>query len=109
MDEGRKERLARNEAAFRKVNESIGSRDDAPSTPVTAAYLCECGALGCNELVELSREDYEAVRAHSRRFFLIPGHEEPEVETVVERREGFFVVEKHPEEAGVAESTDPRS
>src|SRR4051794_31811537 len=108
MDDRRKERLARNEAAFRKVNEAIGGREDAAPTDGGSAYLCECGALGCNLLLELTVEEYEAVRAHPRRFFLIPGHEEPEVEIVVDRRDGYLVVEKRPEEAELVEETYTR-
>src|SRR3954469_8737033 len=107
MDEGRRERYARNEAAFRKVNEAMGAR----STPVEdgpTAYLCEWGALGCKQLVELKRDEDEAVRDHRRRFFVLPGHEIPEVEDVVETRDGYLVVEKHEEEAEIADSTDPR-
>ena len=104
MDESRNERLARNEAAFRKVNEAITEVEDG-----RGAYLCECGALGCNRLVELSRDEYESVRANPRRFFVLPGHELPEVESIVERHDDYFVVEKHPGEADLVEATDPRS
>jgi hypothetical protein len=44
--------------------------------------------LGCNQLVELSVREYEEIRAHPRRFVLVPGHESPDVETVVETRQG---------------------
>ena len=71
--------------------------------------MCECGKLGCNELLELTVEEYEAVRAHPRRFFMLEGHDIPDVEDVVERHEGWMVAEKHPAEAGIAEQTDPRS
>ena len=108
MDERRKERLARNEAAFRKVNEAMGGRAELAPTDGRSAYLCECGALGCNLLLELTVEEYEAVRANPRRFFLVPGHEEPEVESVVDRQDRYFVVEKHPGEGGVAEETYTR-
>lgn len=108
MDEGRKERLARNEAAFRKVNEAIGGRNDPGVAAGRGAYLCECGALGCNQLVELTREQYESVRAYSSRFFVLPGHEEPAVEDVVDRLDDYYVVQKHEPEAEIAETTDPR-
>ena len=39
--------------------------------------------------------EYERLRSDKRRFAFVHGHEIPEVETVVERRDGFFVVEKH--------------
>jgi hypothetical protein len=109
MDEDRKERLARNEAAFRTVNEAIETgRSPRDDPDARVAYLCECGAIGCNMLLELTVGEYEDVRAQSRRFFVVPGHEQPEVEDVVERHDGYLIVEKHADQAGVAESTDPR-
>src|SRR4051812_50149107 len=59
------ERLAINEATFRKVNEGI----EAGSDDHRMAFACECGRLGCNRLLELSRPEYDAVREHPRRFF----------------------------------------
>ena len=107
MDE-RGERIARNEVAYRDVNEAIraGRAADA-SRP--RAFVCECGQLGCNELVELTVAEYEAVRAEPRRFFMVDGHEIPDVESVVERHERFIVAAKDEEEASIAEETDPRA
>ncbi|TMM04539.1 MAG: hypothetical protein E6G10_04905 [Actinobacteria bacterium] len=102
------ERIARNEAAYREVNEAIraGRADQAADAP--RPFVCECGRLGCNELVELTLGEYEAVRANPRRFLMLPGHEIPEVEHV-ERHDGYVVAEKRQEAAAVAEDTDPRT
>jgi hypothetical protein len=106
MDEDdRRERLARNEALFRRVNEAIEAGRQDTDERSRVAFLCECGALGCNELIDLPVAEYEAVREHPRRFFLVPGHEAPEVEDVVRREDGFNVVEKHPDQAEAAESS----
>jgi len=85
------ERIARNEAAYREVNEAIraGRADQAADAP--RPFVCECGRLGCNELVELTLGEYEAVRANPRRFLMLPGHEIPEVEHV-ERHDGGLLV-----------------
>ena len=108
MDEARKERLARNEAAFRKVNEAIepGRRRGGGER---IAFVCECGALGCNRLLELSVDEYEDVRSDARHFFVLPGHEEPEVEFVVDGHDRYHVVQKRDDTAGIAEETDPRA
>jgi hypothetical protein len=37
------------------------------------------------------------VRADNDRFVLVPGHEDPQIERVVERSEGYVVVDKRPE------------
>jgi len=94
-----------NEATFRKVNEGM----EAAQPGGRMSFLCECGRLGCNQLIELTRDEYEAVRAHSRRFALVDGHEIDEVEDVVERAESYIVVEKRGRpEAEIVEHTDPR-
>jgi hypothetical protein len=105
----REDRLARNEAAYRQVNEAIGAgRSEAAGDP-PRPYLCECGLLECNDLVELTVAEYEAVRARPRRFFMVDGHEIPDVEHVVERFERYTVAEKENHEAHIAEESDPRA
>jgi hypothetical protein len=106
MDAQGRQRVAMNEVTFRKVNEGMEAGQDPPG-PLT--FLCECGRLGCNKLIELTREEYEAVRAESTTFAIIDGHEIDEVEDVVERHERYSVVRKRgsPEEE-IAENTDPR-
>ena len=100
-------RLAHNEAVFRDVNERI-ERGHWPGEERPAAFRCECASLRCNTLVELSIAAYEHVRADSRRFLLVPGHEIVGVEVVVERHDGYVVVEKIGEAGQVAEELDQR-
>jgi hypothetical protein len=59
--------------------------------------------------VRLTREEYEEVRADKRRFFVVPGHEEEQLETVIDRHEAWLVIEKPPELDPVVRGTDPRS
>ena len=106
MDTLDKQRVALNEATFRKVNEGMEVGQD-PGGLLT--FICECGRLGCNRLIELTRAEYEAVRANPRRFAVLSGHEIEEVEKVVERLDRYLVVEKAGNaEAEVVEHTDPR-
>ena len=102
------ERLGANEAVFREINEGIErgqwpGEEDAP-----ISFRCECAKLGCNEMIELSVREYERVRANPRRFLVLPGHERPDVETVVVRRPGYLVVEKLEAAGEKAEENDPR-
>ncbi len=108
-DEGLQRRLAANETVFREVNEGIerGQWPGEDREPV--GFRCECARLGCNLLVELTLGEYERVRAHPRRFMMVPGHEIPEVETVIEQRPGYVVVQKREEAGDQAAATDPRS
>ena len=102
------ERLAHNEEVFRGINERIEAGTWVTSVDQRIAFACECAALGCNVLVELTVAEYEAVRAHPRRFLLAPGHQLASIEVVVHSGDGFVVVEKQGEAAAVAEATDPR-
>ena len=112
MDAGR-ERRAKNEALFREVNERIeelssrfGSSDHDLSL---TGYVCECSREDCTEHLQVDYLQYEAVRADPPRFVLASGHEDLEVDRVVERHAGFVVVEKRPEVADIAIDDDPRS
>lgn len=108
MDRDLQQRIAANEAVFREVNEGI-ARGRWPGEESSAvSFRCECARLGCNQMIELTLPQYEAVRAHSRQFVVVTGHELPEAETVVESRPGYTVVEKRDEGGELAESTDPR-
>jgi hypothetical protein len=107
--EGNKQRrAAANEATIRDVNEGIerGQWPGDEDNPV--GFRCECARLGCNQLVELTVREYEEIRANPRRFVVVPGHEFPDVETVVESRAGYVIVEKRDQAAEVAERHDPR-
>ena len=101
-------RLAANEDVFREVNEGIerGQWPGDPEAPV--AFRCECARLGCNVLLGLPIGEYRRIRASSRRFFLVPGHELPAIETVVERHDGHLVVEKTGQAGDEAQSLDAR-
>jgi hypothetical protein len=101
-----KQRVAMNEATFRKVNEGMEIGQD-PSGLLT--FLCECGRLGCNKLIQLTRAEYEGIRQNPRRFAILDGHEIPEAEAIVERHDRYVVVEKAGDpEAEIVEHTDPR-
>jgi hypothetical protein len=109
-DEERIRRVGENEALFRIVNERIESLNVAfASITETMDVVCECSSIECAERVLLGVSDYERVREHPAHFVLVPGHELPGVESVIDRGEGFVVVEKHEGlPAQVARETDPR-
>jgi hypothetical protein len=108
VDDELQRRLAANETLFREVNEAIergvwhgeGGRD--------AAFRCECARLECNQLLTITPRDYERIRAGARRFVVMPGHENVELETVVETHDGYFVVEKTDAAGRLADASDPR-
>jgi hypothetical protein len=109
MATDRHERIARNESAFRKLNESL--QDSVRRTrndDDLAGFVCECGDGECEKIVRLRLSDYEQIRQDSLLFFVVPGHELPDAEDVVDRREGYLVVRKHEDVAPRTQRDDPR-
>jgi hypothetical protein len=104
----REERLANNEAMLRFANERMADWDEVRVSEAVERYLCECADPDCQEKVALRKQDYEAVRSNSRRFFTVPGHEVPDIETVIETHDGWVVIEKKPEVTEIVQATDPR-
>lgn len=100
------ERAARNEVVFRQVNEEVAGL--GPDGAGVASFVCECADASCIDRVEVPVDAYEAVRANPRRFIVKPGHERPELEEVVDRPDGYLVVEKVGDAGAVAERTAPR-
>src|SRR5256885_1662869 len=104
----RSARLAANEAVFRAGNERIDAMLGGQNE--TTGYMCECGDPECFEQVELTNEEYEKVRSHPARFFVVTGHEDLTAgEIVVEQAPRFTVVEKHGAEREIVERSNPRA
>ena len=106
----RERRIGANEAIFREVNERIEEINRAFSTLThSMEIMCECGNVRCAEMISIPVSDYERMRSDSALFAVVPGHATPDVEDVVERRDAFEVVRKHPgAPQEIAETTDPR-
>jgi hypothetical protein len=104
----RAERQGRNESLFREVNERIAEVNQTFQVEGRSEFLCECSREECKEPISISIDEYEAVRRASTRFFVLPGHEDMNVESVVERSECYFVVEKVGGAAEAADDLDPR-
>jgi|SRR5581483_1705440 len=103
------ERLAKNEAFFRQVNERIKDVAETFHGPDSYEFLCECADASCTERIELGRDQYEWVRAKPARFVLAAGHAAPEIEHVVEEDESHVVVEKLGVAGQIAAQLDPRT
>ena len=107
----RKERIARNEALFRDLNERTKEITESltPGDPPRVLEIfCECGQADCVMKLLVSTNVYETVRAHSVQFLVAEGHDVPDVEHVVERTDDYVIVAKHEEAARIARGTDPR-
>jgi hypothetical protein len=109
MPSPREQRLINNEALFRAANERMAAWEEQHTEDPTEAYFCECADTECREKVWLHQHEYEAVRAHPLHFFVVAGHEVPDVERVIEEHAGWLVVKKPAGVTDLAVATDPRS
>ena len=98
----------RNENVFRLANESIDVAAQRFGSH-RGEFVCECSRTDCTEMIELMLDEYERVRAHGDRFVIAPGHEDREIERVVERNQRFSVVGKVGHGREVARRLDPRA
>ncbi len=93
----REERVARNQSLFRAINERI---HELNGTLVQQApygsWICECADTTCQERIEMTLGEYEALRGHPARFAVLPdgAHVVPRGERVVERADRYWLVEK---------------
>lgn len=111
----RTERLARNEAAFRLLNERARAvtkelaLDGVAGEPDRLECVCECSDPDCTARLFVRTPDYELARGDPGRFIVAPGHVDTTIERGVFEVEGAVLVEKHPGERNVAVETDPRA
>ena len=105
MEEGTR-RLATIETWFREINDRIEANAlEHGSDPHVYEFICECSNIDCAERIPMTLSDYKHLRAHPARFAIVPGHEQPEIEVVVERT-GFWIVEKQGSAAGFVAGRD---
>jgi hypothetical protein len=111
MDRLVEERIARNDAAFRRANERISAAAETYGVDIPVPFVCECADPECSEVVRLKLEEYEEIRTDSRRFFHVPGHRDAEgtAGVVVAERDGYVIVEKTGHAAKIAEALDERN
>ena len=103
------ERVGKNEALFREVNERVADLNEA-FEPLTeyGSWVCECAKENCVERCDLTMAEYGGVRADPTHFLIVPSREHffPETETLVLQSERYWVVEKIGVAAAVARQTE---
>jgi hypothetical protein len=88
------DRAAKNEELFREVNRNIARLEERFGRTQTLELICECEGVGCHDGLEIDSVAYADARSNSLRFFVLPGHEDPQIEQVVLRTPTYLVVEK---------------
>jgi len=98
----RAERVGRNEAFFRQVNERVRDVNEVFSDLTGKGELvCECGDSGCVQGITLTMDEYREVRSEPELFAIAVGQDLRDLEDVVRTNERFTVVRKR--EGGPAE------
>ncbi len=100
----RRERLVKNEMAFRDYNnrrvaveqQAAGVGEDIQAEHVP--FVCECGSADCIGALMVTVDQYETVHSTPIRFLVKPDHSYPDVESLAEQHDHYWVVEKHPGE-----------
>jgi hypothetical protein len=106
----REERVARNEARAREINERIEESYESHQPDTHLSIVCECGLAECDVFLPVTKAEYEDVRADPRLFLIDRTHLIADVEDVVSEADRFTVVAKREGEAAeVTTETDPRS
>jgi hypothetical protein len=110
--DARERRMTENETLFREVNERVEDTvkqfHDAGGGS-TAEYFCECANPDCTFRISLTHAEYVGIRGNPRQFVVLPLHFTPEVETLVTKTEGYWLVRKTGEAGEYVEKLDPRS
>jgi hypothetical protein len=85
----------------RRIAAAVGTLDDAfreiTGVRGSATFLCACGRETCGDTLTVSLAVYDRVRQSPHRFLTRTGHAVPGIDQIVERGEGFDIVEIRPE------------
>ena len=86
----REERILQTEEFYRGVNDVIAQK----TPPNGALFLCECANPFCNVTFEMSADDLIILHSTAGYYVILPGHEIPDLEDVVQRQDGYAIVKK---------------
>lgn len=100
--------IGRRQSLFREVNERIDALAQGFALQDELTILCECASDQCSERITIAEAEYKSLRRIPTHFAVLPGHEIPTVERIVEKNNRYIVVEKFGEGAIAAIKLDPR-
>jgi len=105
------ERVARNNAIFREANESISGAARNYDFEQAVPFICECTDPACTAIIKVELHEYERIRANPTWFFDAPGHYRASqgYADVIDRRDGYDIVEKRGEAGTLAADLDRRT
>jgi hypothetical protein len=101
-----RQRAAKGQSLFREVNERT---EDLSASASFTTFICECMDESCDQNVAVTIEEYEHLRSDANTFMVLPGHDVPEVEEIIETTDRYVIVSKLGVGKAVAVRLDPRS
>ena len=99
------ERVARNDAVFREVNERIHEVSAHWATEDAVSFMCECSRVDCVDALTLTLAEYEAIRAEPTWFLVAPDHVDPDRERHVRTEGAFYAVVERSSEIALSTSS----
>ena len=90
------ERVAHNDATFRRANEVIRAAAEEHDVSEGIAFVCECANPDCRELIRIKLDEYREVRSDPRTFLNVPGHHvfAHGHARVISEHDGYVIAEK---------------
>jgi hypothetical protein len=61
---------------------------------VFTPFICECSDAHCTRVIQLTLDEYEAIREQPRHFVVVPGHVVADFDHVTEENERYAVLFK---------------
>jgi hypothetical protein len=107
--EERERRAAQNQLLFRAVNEQIVAMTENFRSELSDLNLvCECWDPTCTGTVRIRLEDYKRLDRTGSMLIVLPGHEDLDVEDVVDQVDGYVIVRKRELAARIVEQAQAR-
>lgn len=89
------ERVQREFDEVKKIAKQDNQEEFLPDEDIPLLFFCECSDENCRKRVLLKPSEYRKIHKRRDRFVIIVGHETNEIESVVQIKPEFSIVEKH--------------
>jgi hypothetical protein len=100
--------MVENEIVFRQINEAVqqgfdevkriaredGQHHNLDESDIPLQFYCECSDENCRQRISVRPSRYNAIHANRAKFVILPHHQADTIEHVIDREDGYWVVEK---------------
>lgn len=109
LDSLSKRRMEENQLYFRRPNQKVAggfdelkkiAKDQGDNELLKDAdpiinFFCECSDEDCKQRIRFRPGRYRALHKNKSHFTIMPGHDVPEIEHIVESSKNYIIVEKY--------------